>query len=143
MYRLNMYNCFECAHTGGLVQDSYIHDLVANNSASDVSGTGGSSLQVVHDTLLNQHSSEYVVFCPSTNCLVNDNLLAGGAFVIEGGGGSSANSSSNIVITGNRFSTLYFPSYGSQGDAVHFDNTDSENVWSGNVTDGTNQALPL
>ena len=145
MLRLNMYNCWACVISSGLLQDSYIHDITANTSATDVSGIGSRTIKIVHNTLLNQLSGEYVIFCSDKNCTVNNNLLAGGGDTVEGGSGSGpgGNSGSNVVITNNRFSPLYFPDCGSIGDIVHFDPSVAGNAWSGNVWDNSNAALPF
>ncbi len=70
---------------------------------------------------------------PVSNTTVDNNLMAGGAYALYPGGGST---SSNIVITGNHFSTLYWPSSGVYGpDATTYWHTGGGNVWSGNVWD--------
>ena len=141
MMRLNMYNCWQCVNTSGLLKDSYIHDLAANSSAQDVSGSG-SPITIEHNTMLNQQNSEAVVFCSYTHCTVDDNLIAGGSFAIYGGHDTSvAGSGAYVVITNNRFATLYFSQSGSSGYAADFAGTLPGDVWSGNVWDSNSQAL--
>jgi hypothetical protein len=141
MLRLNLYNCWECVNSSGVLQDSYIHNLASHSSAQDVSGSGG-PITIRHNTMLNQQDQEAVVFCSYTNCTVDDNLIAGGAYAIYGGQDSShPGSGAYVSITNNRFSTLYFSSCGQLGPDIHYDGSLAGDVWSGNIWDNTNQPI--
>jgi hypothetical protein len=73
---------------------------------------------------------------------VDDNLIAGGAYAIYGGQDSSQpGSGAHVVITNNRFSTLYFSSCGQLGYDIHFAGNLPGDVWSGNIWDGNDQTI--
>lgn len=141
MLRLNMYNCWQCVNSSGVLADSYIHNLASHASAQDVSGSGG-PITIRHNTMLNQQNQEAVVFCSYTHCTVDDNLIAGGAFAIYGGQDSAQpGSGAYVVITNNRFSTLYYSLCGQLGYAVHYAGNLAGDVWSGNIWDNNDQSI--
>jgi hypothetical protein len=140
----------------GDVHDNYVHGLQSfiplcgngpcsyyehtDDLISD--GGDGAGLTVRHNTMFNQMTPQqgasaaiglFADSGPVSNTTVDDNLIAGGAYALYPGGGSS---SSNIVITGNHFSTIYWPGSGYYGaDATSYWHSGGGNVWSGNIWD--------
>ncbi|HST65270.1 MAG TPA: hypothetical protein VLM05_08785, partial [Mycobacteriales bacterium] len=127
---------------GGLVQDSYIHDMAQVPGLSHdvgVASNGGGGLSVVHNTIFNQYDQTATVafyqdFGTQQNNLVQNNLLAGGGYCVYGGTGTKG-ATSNIRFIGNRFSQKYHPTCGSFGVVASFDVGDRGNAWSGNYWD--------
>jgi hypothetical protein len=138
----------------GYIHDSYVHDLQSfiparykfYNHDDAVISNGGSNLIIRHNTLLDQLPprkgassavSLYEDFGEITHVSISDNYLAGGAYTLYPAGPSSA----DIVITGNFFSTRYWPSGGYYGpvDSGYWDAAGAGNQWSGNSwADGPN-----
>lgn len=143
----------------GVIEGNYIHDYgYSNTSGNDdhlngISVGGGDSnpLLIQDNTILNSYGQTDAIalfqdFGTEANKTVNDNLIAGGGYSVYGGGpnksggGCSAytNSSgcygpsSNIVITNNRFSTMYFPAGGQYGPVEAFNRSGPGNVWRNN-----------
>jgi hypothetical protein len=132
----------------GYIHDNYVHDLQAfipagsstyNHDDAFISD-GGSGLIIEHNTLLNQvpitegASSSvglYYESSPVTSVTVKDNFLAGGSYALYPGGGPS---SQDVVITGNVFSTMYWPGSGYYGPvAGSYWHYGSGNSWSDNT----------
>lgn len=140
--RNNILNCSTGVQiASGLIQDNYIHDL-AYQTGDHLNGTtsgGGSGLVIRHNTVLNSFGqtdciSLFQDFGTQSDCLIEDNLVAGGGWTIYGGGGGFG-PTSNIRILNNRFSHLYYPNCGSYGPLAWFSDTDPGNEWSGNYWD--------
>ena len=128
----------------GYIHDNYVHDLQSfmpagysyYNHDDDIISNGGSNLTIRHNTLLNQLSPQkgassalalYDDFGKITKVSVIDNFLAGGSYTLYPAGISS----SNIVITGNVFSSLYWPTAGYYGpvDSSYWDIAGAGNKW--------------
>ena len=112
--------------------DSYIHDLGTDPDAhNDGCELGSEDVTVRHNTILNPHGQTSAVFigasAPSTNILVEDNVLAGGGYTVYGPDPGS----SNVKVLNNKFSTRYSAKGGSYGPVAHW-KTGSGNEWSGN-----------
>lgn len=133
----------------GYVHDNYVHgeaSWIPQGSSGyehldPFLSTGGSGLVLEHNTLLDPWSPArgassslglFSDFAPITDVTVKDNFLAGGAYALYPGGGAS---SRNVVITGNVFSTMYWPGGGYYGAVAgslwHYGggNEWSDNVW--------------
>jgi hypothetical protein len=128
----------------GLVQDNYVHDL-GYTSGDHVNGTtsngGTQTLTLRHNTVMNSYEQTDAIslfqdFAVQANKTIDDNLVAGGCYVVYGGKGSHG-TSSNIRITNNRFSRVYWANSGQYGPISDFDKTGSGNVLSGNYWDDT------
>ena len=125
---------------GGLVQDSYMHEMGTNGSDSPagvVSG-GGGGLTVRHSTVLLDLPGNCAVclfqdYGAQANDTFDGNLLAGGNYTVYGGDGSSP--THDIRITHNRFSRLLQPKGGVYGTLAHFASQDPGNLLQGNVWD--------
>jgi hypothetical protein len=134
----------------GLIEDNYIHDEALASSASHLNGTtsNGSTvpLTIQHNTVFNPNGQTDAVslfedFGVEANVVINDNLLAGGGYVVYGGQNPGGPQAYNIQITNNRFSTIYYPQSGYYGYITAFNPGAPGNVWSGNVWDKNNKPL--
>jgi hypothetical protein len=127
---------------GGLVQDSYIHDMAQVPGLSHdvgVASNGGGGLSVIHNTILNQYDQTATVafyqdFGTQQNNLVQNNLLAGGGYCVYGGTGTKGGTT-NIRFINNRFSQKYHPNCGYFGIVASFNRNDPGNTWTGNYWD--------
>lgn len=134
---------------GGLVANNYIHDMAyaPGDHLNGFTTNGGFNPQLTirHNTIFNQYGQTDAIslfedFGVQANRTIEDNLLAGGGYVIYGGSGDKGQTS-NIKIVDNRISTIFFPNGGSYGPLAHFDPNAPGNVWSGNVWDNTGQTI--
>lgn len=132
----------------GYIHDNFVHDLAAFIPAGSSTyehddafiSDGGSGLTIEHNTFLDQvpitegASSSVGLYddsSPVASATVEDNFLAGGSFALYPGGGPS---SQNIVITGNVFSTMYWPGSGYYGPvASSYWHYGSGNSWADNT----------
>jgi parallel beta-helix repeat protein len=156
--RNNIYYCssgINHFNSGGLIEDNYIHDLgyPCNGSACDhfngiQLGAGtGSKMTINHNTIFNPYSQTDAIMLanddgPQTNRTITNNLLAGGGYSFYGSGGPDGQAT-NIIFTGNRFSTRYYPNSGYWGPVAHW-KASSGNVWTNNTwIDGPKAGLPV
>ncbi|GAA3888999.1 hypothetical protein GCM10023084_46960 [Streptomyces lacrimifluminis] len=136
----------------GHIHDNYVHGLVPFvNSGGEwqhtdavISGGGNTGKLIIrHNTLLNAvavdrgASASIGLFAdtgPVSNTVVDNNLLAGGAYALYGGGDGAT----GIKVTNNVFSTQYHRNSGVYGAVTAWNASGSGNVWSGNrFSDGT------
>ena len=143
LLRVNIHSCSAgFSSGGGLIQDSYIHDMSEVPGLSHdvgVASNGGGGLTVRHNTIFNQLSQTAAValyqdFGNQKNNLIESNLLAGGGYCVYGGTGEKG-PTSNIRFLGNRFSKRFWPSCGSFGVVASFSLADAGNRWEGNYWD--------
>ena len=132
----------------GYFHDNYVHNLQSYKPlkanyyfhTNGLIDSGGSGIKIVHNTFLNWmppsrggSSSLMLAYdsAPVTNAVVSDNWLAGGSYCLYPGG---VTGSRNIVVTGNLFSTEYFPSCGFYGlnASTHW-HYGGGDVWHGNA----------
>ena len=134
----------------GLIEYYYIHVEALASGASHLNGTtsNGSTvpLTIQHNTVFNPNGQTDAVslfedFGVEANVVINDNLLAGGGYVVYGGQNPGGPQAYNIQITNNRFSTIYYPQSGYYGYITAFNPHAPGNVWSGNVWDSNNKPL--
>ena len=134
----------------GLIENNYIHDEALASSESHLNGTtsNGSTvpLTIQHNTVFNPNGQTDAVslfedFGVEANVVINDNLLAGGGYVVYGGQNPGGPQAYNIQITNNRFSTIYYKQSGYYGYITAFNPRAPGNVWSGNVWDSNNKPL--
>ncbi|WP_043672137.1 hypothetical protein [Streptomyces xylophagus] len=136
----------------GYLHDNYVHDLVPFRNAggewqhTDAVISGGSNkgkLIIRHNTLLNATpvdkgaSAAIGLFAdtgPVSHTVVDDNLLAGGAYALYGGGPGAT----GIKVTNNVFSRRYHRNSGVYGAVTAWNAGGAGNVWRGNrFSDGT------
>jgi hypothetical protein len=136
----------------GDIEDNYVHGITVNCTGgpgcsidhADVLFSGGGvtqPLKIIHNTLLQDWTGGGCAGCAGdimlnnafgmqSNRTIENNLLAGGNFVIYAGQASPPGT--NNVIRGNVFSTRYWPNsgvYGPVRDATS-DNVFAGNTWS-------------
>jgi hypothetical protein len=130
----------------GLVEGNYIHGpgFIAGDHTNGIMSNGGSAgfLTIEHNTVLIDRGQTDAIglfedFGVQRNRLIVDNLLAGGGYAIYAGQKPDGPRTSNIVITGNRISTIYYARGGHYGCAVFFDTHGYKNAWSRNVLNAT------
>jgi hypothetical protein len=126
---------------GALIQDNYIHDLLAPGTPgyNGVQIDGGvRNVLIVHNTILNPTAQESAVninnfFGPVSNIMISNNLLGGGQHTVVTDAQFSVSPISGISFTGNslragtagyKFFNLYAP------------------VFTGNVDDTTKALVP-
>ena len=128
----------------GLIQNNYIHDMgyIAGDHVNGITVGGGTTpVTIQHNTILvDEGQTDAISLFQDTgaeaNKVIKDNLLAGGGYAIYGGEKTGGKAARNIVIEGNRISTIYYPAGGQWGPIVYF-TPGLGNVWSGNVWDST------
>jgi hypothetical protein len=129
----------------GTVENNYIHNFgyYTGDHDNGIASKAGDSagLSIVHNTVLNPLGQTDAIqlsqdFGPQLDCLISDNLLAGGGYSVYGGASGSVTPTS-IVITNNRFARIYSPRGGNWGPAVYVSSGGTGDVWSGNVWDNT------
>jgi hypothetical protein len=134
----------------GVIENNYIHDEALASADSHLNGTtsNGSTvpLAIQHNTVFNPNGQTDAVslfedFGVEANVVINNNLLAGGGYVVYGGQNPGGPQAHNIQITNNRFSTIYYPQSGYYGYITAFNPHAPGNVWSGNVWDSNNKPL--
>jgi hypothetical protein len=126
----------------GLIKGNYIHDLtVCGSEHNDGIGVnaGSTSLVIDHNTVLDPLDQTCAIclfsdFGQVQNVTIENNLLAGGDYALYGGlsGNEGASSTPGVTITGNEFSTVYYPDGGTFGPDAH--------VWSGDAWSGNTWA---
>jgi len=136
----------------GLIQDNFVHGertgFPADHSGAFYAShpTTAQNLVVKHNTLFCELDQTSAIMLGgyhegAHNALIEDNLLAGGDYALYGGTSPENSSTSNIRIIGNVFSKRFFPKSGVFGPVTNFDSNGPGNRWSGNVWEGTNQAV--
>jgi len=142
--RCNLHGTVDGMKAGSnvIVQDSYIHDLAqsADSHNDGIQSLGTSGLKIVHNTIAVQEGATSAVILSTgsasqmRNVIIDNNLLAGGAFTVSAGyqaGTDSLSKVSNIAVSNNRFSTIIFPRSGAYGPITSADPpvVVSVNVW--------------
>lgn len=141
--RVDIHGCSAGVSSGGgLVQESYIHDLAFTPGLSHVVGVasnGGGGLTVRHNTILNTYPQTAAValyqdFERQADNVIEDNLVAGGSYCFYGGEGDLG-AAQDIRIVRNRLSGVFFPQCGRHGPLAAFDHAGPGNVFQGNIWD--------
>ncbi|MBO0880007.1 MAG: hypothetical protein J2P17_06495, partial [Mycobacterium sp.] len=133
------------------VEDTYIHDLGANNAAHKdaVISNGGGNAVIKHNNVECAADSCSAAiglfgdFAPIKNWTITDNLLnTTGSYCLYGGDspGKPFSTATGMVVTNNHFGKKDHPQCGQYGPVTAFGHN-SGNSWSGNVWDGTNTAI--
>ncbi|MCL3817851.1 right-handed parallel beta-helix repeat-containing protein [Aeromicrobium wangtongii] len=141
--RVDIHGCSAGVSSGGgLVEDSYIHDMAEVPGLSHdvgIASNGGGGMTIRHNTIFNQFDQTatiafYQDFGTQQDNLVEDNLLAGGGYCVYGGVGQFG-PTSNIRFVDNRFSKKFSPRCGFFGVVAAFTLSDPGNSWTGNYWD--------
>jgi phage baseplate assembly protein gpV len=133
----------------GTIENSYIHDLgftSGDHLNGITSNAGGNNFVIEHNTVFNNYQQTDAIglfedFGSQYNCLIENNLLAGGGYTLYGGANPGGAATSNIRVIDNRFAKLYHSNSGYYGPVTAFSGGGSGNEWTGNVWDNDNQAL--
>jgi hypothetical protein len=143
--RINIHGCENGFDVDGAltVEDSYIHDLFTGNDAhtdglqiTDV----GHDIVIRHNAILANGDTTSAIISPSTdisNILIQDNLMAGGAYTLycrQNGSGK------NYRVINNHFSTRYSPKVGAYGP---WTDCQDETQVTGNVYHETGKPVPF
>lgn len=120
------------------VEDSYIHDLNQrpDNHSDGLQLNPGSGVTVRHNTIFVPGGTSAMISSASgdSNVLVQDNILAGGAYTLY----CPRDSTSNFVVVDNRFSPIFYPHVGAFGAWTYCANATERH---GNVWDNTLKPL--
>jgi hypothetical protein len=136
---------------GGMISGNYIHSEMPGASGNHIAGIksndGSSGMTIEDNTILVGTSTSYAIgLFPTSgaqaNRLIDNNILAGGNYVLYGGFNSGGLHTSNIRVTNNRFSRFFQPNGGVFGPVAHWDPAGADNVWSGNFWDNTLATIP-
>jgi hypothetical protein len=135
---------------GSTVVDSYFHGVcqpdICSGAHNDTVGVlpGTHGITIAHNRIDNENSQTAAVeigdvrySCTSGQLL--DNLIAGGGYTVYSGHGCDG----GYTVTGNRFSTRFYPRVGYWGVAYSWQ-ADGGNTWSGNTwADGSRTGQPI
>jgi Ca2+-binding RTX toxin-like protein len=136
--RNNIYNVENGINVTGsntIIQDNYIHNLLASGSPHydgiQIDG-GESNVTVSHNTIINDYGQTSAVmidnyFGPINNISVDNNVLVGGGYTVYADGQFSGGSISGVSFTNNHLG-------GGQWGDTDFNNTNP--TYTGNVDDG-------
>jgi hypothetical protein len=129
----------------GTLTNSFCLDTVDNPGAHyECVYEGGGSVTINHDTLLVAHTQTAAIFISTDfaalgTVQITNNLLAGGGYTIYGyATNEHAYGIGAEMVTGNRFSRLYYPDDGYWGPTSYMP---TSYTWSGNVWDNTGQSV--
>jgi hypothetical protein len=148
--RANIHSCENGFDIDGsaTIRDSYIHDLVPYDPATDPHTDGaqitpvGRNITILHNTIYAGNGTSAVI-SPNvadgvvSNVLIQDNLMAGGAYTLycqQDGPGN------NYRVINNHFSTVTYPDV---GDFGAWTECEDEVQVTGNVFHETGQPVPL
>jgi len=130
----------------GLIEANYIHDMgmISGDHVNGTTSNGGTSLLTIRgNTVLNQFGQTDAIslfqdFGIEANRVITGNLVAGGGYTIYAGDNERYGKTHNIVVTGNRFSNVFFPNGGAYGP---YTAAGVGNEWSGNFWDHNGQMV--
>ncbi len=166
--RAHIHDCIDCISADNTdITNSYFHAMRHPSGAHvdpiQCGGGDGCGLLVRHNTVFNEFSSTSAVaffadFGPPTNSTLDNNLIAGGGYVVTGGNGVAGSRysgrSSGIVISNNRFAKILYPYnasadctdptlHGCYGDITEWSASRPGNSATGNVDDATGNPITL
>jgi hypothetical protein len=135
--RLNIYGCengFDVDNNAVII-DNWIH-ITAPDHSDGVQLNAGSRITIQHNTITNTVGTSAIIAHPDGNSdvLVQDNLMAGGAYTLY----CPEERSTNFRVIGNRFSAIFYSTVGAYGPWVY---CEMVTVLSGNVYDADLQPL--
>ncbi len=126
------------------LEDSYIHDLASGSDIHNdgIEVTNSPNVVIRHNTILNAHGQTSAIMLsefgsnPSTNVLIEQNLLAGGGYTIYGGAPDTA---MGYIVRDNVFSTRYYLKSGYFGPVAYWSGRGNEwvnNTWADGPSTG-------
>ncbi|GAA0714170.1 hypothetical protein GCM10010199_13950 [Dactylosporangium roseum] len=138
--RVNVHGCengFD-VDTDVVIADSYIHDLY-NSAEAGTDGIQfaiGRNVTVTHNTIYANGGTSAIITHPTTttNVVISDNLLAGGAYTLY----CPRDSSTNLQVVNNHFSRKFHPAVGAYGPWTNCEKAAKNH---GNVYDDTGTPL--
>lgn len=133
----------------GRIEGNYLHDpaMVAGDHVNGVTSNGGTGLlEIRRNTIFNPIEQTDAIglfqdFGIEANRLIENNLLAGGAYVLYAGDNRRFGRTNHIVVRGNVFSKRFFPNGGAFGPVTAFDPAGVGNAWADNVWDETGESV--
>ena len=154
LLRVNIFGSGHGVQTNGnaVIRDSWIHDLCCDNPAhkDGIISNGGSNVTVLHNNVecaAGKYCSAalglFGDFQPISNWTVVGNLFnTTGGYCVYGGDtpGKKYPTSTNMVFRDNHFGDRYNPRCGRLGPQAGWTFHQGD-VWSGNVSDATGQAV--
>ncbi len=131
-------------HAPALIQDCWIHGLVNNGGShnEDLYIGTGHHIRIIHNTLENEQPQTATIFIktdfgPIDDILIEQNLLAGGGYMVYGGATGPHGAATAIRVIDNTFSRRFFARGGRFGVRAAWPHT-AGTAWSGNHwEDGT------
>ena len=163
--KAHIHDCIDCISADNTdITNSYFHAMRhpagAHVDPIQCGGGDGCGLTVRHNTIFNEYSSTSAVaffadFGVPRNSTLDNNLLAGGGYVVTGGNGVSnqySGKATGIRITNNRFAKILYPYnaprdctdpnlHGCYGDITEWNGHAAGNVATGNVDDATGNPI--
>lgn len=162
--RAHIHDCIDCISADNTdITNSYFHAMRhpagAHVDPIQCGAGDGCGLLIRHNTIFNEFSSTSAValfadFGTPRDSTIDNNLIAGGGYVITGGAGVNGSSgATGIVITNNRFAKILYPYnssrdctnpnlHGCYGDITEW-RPSSSNLASGNVDDASGNPITL
>ena len=145
-YIHNLYNSAE-SHTDGIQFAQGHYQIVNGKYARDASGKpvllhDAANITVRHNTIYSYNTTDHQDGTSAiisnrgsdTNVLIEDNLLAGGAYTLYCDGGTGV----NYRVLNNHFTTAFHPKVGVYGATTDC----ADETYSGNVVQETGQVVP-
>ena len=163
--KAHIHDCIDCISADNTdITNSYLHAMAHPSGAHvdpiQCGGGNGCGLLVQHNTIFNEFSSTSAVaffadFGVPRNSTLDNNLLAGGGYVVTGGNGVNnqhSGQATGIRITNNRFAKILYPYnapgdcddpnlHGCYGDITEWNGNAAGNVASGNVDDASGNPI--
>jgi hypothetical protein len=136
--------------SAGLISNNYIHDLgyqTGDHLDGIASDSGDSSgLTINHNTVFLRQAQTTAIglfedFGTQLDCLIENNLIAGGGYALYAGANPGGAQTSNIRVLSNRFSRIYYSHSGYYGPYTAYGEHSPGNRWSGNVWDNTGKTV--
>jgi hypothetical protein len=135
-----MANAVEFGTNNVLIEENYVHDfgnVEQDQHADGFQTEGANGFNIVHNSILMNEvwGSTSTLLVSGDDSSAKDNLVAGAGYTVHVAG--------DMVVTGNRFSTIFYDTCGFYGP-VYPEALDATGEWSDNLWhDGPNAGQPL
>jgi phage baseplate assembly protein gpV len=136
--------------SAGVVSNNYVHDLgyQTGDHLDGIASDSGDShgLTINHNTIFLRQSQTTAIglfedFGTQLDCVIENNLIAGGGYTLYAGANPGGQRTSNIKVIGNRFSRIYYSHSGFYGPYTAYDAHAPGNKWSANIWDNTGKTI--